>query len=53
MIQINTRQYEIEAYFADDGAYSDSKDLAKRTISDKILKNKPYEIAINPKCDGY
>ena len=22
-------------------------------MSDKILKNRAYEIAINPKCDGY
>ena len=29
--------------------YSDSKDLAKRTLSNKILKDKAYEIAINPK----
>ena len=27
-----------KACFAHDAAYSDSKDLAKRTISDKILK---------------
>ena len=38
---------------ADDAAYSDSKDLAKRTISDKTLKEKAYEIAINHKYDGY
>ena len=29
------------------------KDLAKRTISDKILKGKAYKIALNPKHDGY
>ena len=33
--------------------YSDSKDLAKRTILSKILKEKAYEIAINPKYDWY
>ena len=27
--------------------------MAKRTISDKILKDRAYEIAINPKYDGY
>ena len=42
-----------KACFAHDAAYSDSKTLAKRTISDKILKDKAYEIAINPKHDGY
>ena len=32
---------------------SDSKDLAKRTISNKILKNRTYEVAKNCKRDGY
>ena len=34
-------------------AYSDSKDLAERTISDKILKDRAYEIARNRNYDGY
>ena len=34
-------------------AYGNSKDLAKRTQSDKILKNKAYKIASDPKYDGY
>ena len=38
-----------QAYFAHDAAYSDSKDLAKRTIS----KNRAYEIARNRGYDGY
>ena len=33
--------------------YSDSKDLLKGTLSDKTLKNRVYEIARNPKHDGY
>ena len=33
-----------KACFACDAAYSDGKDLAKRTISDKILKDRAYEI---------
>ena len=33
--------------FAHDAAYFDGKDLAKRTISDKILKERAYEITIN------
>ena len=37
-----------KACFSHDAAYSDSKDLAKRTVSDKILKDRAYEIAINP-----
>ena len=36
-----------------DAAYSDSKGLAKRTVSDKVLKDRAYEIAINPKYNGY
>ena len=42
-----------EAYFAHDAAYSDGKNLAKRTISKKILKDRAFEIAINHKYDGY
>ena len=40
-------------YFARYTAYSNRKDLAKRTVSNKILKKRFYEIAINPKYDGY
>ena len=32
-------------------AYSDSEDLAKRTISDKILKDRAYEISRNRNYD--
>ena len=42
-----------KACFTHDAAYSDSKDLAQRTISDKILKDRAYEIARNCKYDGY
>ena len=42
-----------KACFAHDAAYSDSKDLAKRTISDKILKVRTYEIARDCKHDRY
>ena len=34
-------------------AYGKSKDLAKRAKSNKVLKNKTFEIASDPKCDGY
>ena len=30
-----------------------SKNLAKRTQSDKVLRDKAFEIADNPKYDGY
>ena len=42
-----------KACFAHDAAYSDSNDLAKRNILDKILKESTYEIATNPKYYGY
>ena len=38
--------------FVHDAAYSDSKDLIKRTVADKILKNKAFDIAKDPKYDG-
>ena len=38
---------------AHDAAYSDSKDLTKRTVADKSLKNKAFDIAKDPKYDGY
>ena len=42
-----------KACFTHDAAYSDSKDLTKRTVADKILKNKAFDIAKDPKYDGY
>ena len=42
-----------KACFAHDVAYSDSKNFAKRTISDKILKDRAYEIRRNHQYDGY
>ena len=42
-----------KACFAHDTAYSDCKDLVKETTSDKVLKEKAYEIARSPKYDGY
>ena len=34
-------------------AYGDFKDLKRRTQSDKVLKDKVFEITSNPKYDGY
>ena len=34
-------------------AYGDFKDLKRRTASDKILGNKAFNIAKNPKYHGY
>ena len=42
-----------KAGFGHYAAYADSKDLAKGTISDKILKDRAYEIPLNSKDDGY
>ena len=42
-----------KACFQDDMAYGDFKDLKRRTASDKILKDNEFNIAKNPKHDGY
>ena len=42
-----------QACFQHDMAYKKSKDLVKRTQSDKILKDKAFKIESNPKYDGY
>ena len=42
-----------EVCFKHDTAYVESKDLVKRTESDKALRDKPLEIASDPKYDGY
>ena len=34
-------------------AYGDFKNLSRRTVSDKILRDKAFDIAKNPKYDGY
>ena len=34
-------------------AYGKSKDLVKRTQSDKVLRDKAFKIASDPKYDGY
>ena len=42
-----------KACFAHDAAYSDSKDLTKTTVADKILRDKALSIAKNLKYDRY
>ena len=42
-----------KACFAHDAAYSDSKDLTKRTVADIILRNRAFNIAKDKKYDGY
>ena len=41
------------ACFQHNMAYRDFKDLARRTASDKVLRDKAFNIAKNPKYDGY
>ena len=41
-----------KACFAHDAAYSAFKDINNRTAADKILRNKAYETAENPKYNG-
>ena len=42
-----------KACFQHDMAYGKSKELVKRTQSDKFLRDKAFKIATNPKYDGY
>ena len=39
--------------FQHDMAYGDFKDLVRRTASDKVIRDKAFKIAKNPKYDGY
>ena len=34
-------------------AYGDFKDLERRTASDKVFRDKAFNIVKNAKCDGY
>ena len=34
-------------------AYGDFKDLNRRTFSDRVLRDKAFNIAKDPKYDGY
>ena len=42
-----------KACFQHDSAYADHKDLINRSEADKVLIDKAYDIASNPKYDGY
>ena len=42
-----------KACFQHDSAYADNKDLINRTKSDKVLRDKAYNIACNPEYDDY
>ena len=40
-------------FFQHDMAYSDFKDLLKRTVAGKVLRDKTFNIAKSLKYDGY
>ena len=42
-----------KACFQHDSSYANHKDLINRTKSDKVLRDKAYNIASNPEYDGY
>ena len=42
-----------KACFQHDMAYGESKDLAKITQSDKVVRDKAFKITSDPKYDGY
>ena len=42
-----------KACFQHDMTYGKSKDLTKKTQSDKVLRDKAFKIASDPKYDGY
>ena len=42
-----------KACFEHDMAHGKTKDLAKRTQSDKVLRDKAFRIESDPKCYGY
>ena len=42
-----------KACFQHDSAYADHKDLINRNEADNVLRDKAYDIASNPKYDGY
>ena len=42
-----------KACFQHDMAYGKSKDLVKRTQPDKVLREKAFKIASDPRYDGY
>ena len=48
-----TKMVLLNLVFQHDMAYSKFEDLAKRIQSDKVIRDKAFEIASNPKYDGY
>ena len=42
-----------KACFQHDMVYGDFKDIARRAASDKVLRDKAFNVTKNPKYDGY
>ena len=42
-----------KACFQHEMTYGDFKDLARRTAADKVLRDKAFNVAKDPKYDGY
>ena len=53
ILTISIRTHYLKLALAHDALYGDSKDLTKATASDKVLKYRAYEIALNPEYEGY
>ena len=53
MQNIFTERNELDkACFQHNMAYGDFKDLARKTASDNVLRDKAFDFAKNTKCDG-
>ena len=52
-LRLSKRTIEKAWRFQHDMTYGNFKDLIRRTASDKILRDKAFNIAKNPKTDGY
>ena len=50
---LNLKNELNKACFQHDMAYGDFKDLAKRTVADKVLRDKAFKIESDQKYDGY
>ena len=51
--EIGNKEERNKACFQHDMAHGKTKDLVKRTQSDKVFKDKAFKIASDPKYDGY
>ena len=52
-MQTISTKWNRSACFQRDVAFEDFKDLARRTTSDKVLRDKAFKISSDLKYDGY